>query len=206
MLFKQEMVSASKLFDANSGVCLADTSATILGCLNKSEIERYARAMHKVQQGQGLNRQDLVVLDKIDQVTFDHHGMCLKDSAVTKARIKACKKHGLKFIDRDGLEAHMNMFIPVVNKGNRREDYLEAIAFYFIEHMGEGFGEICMSMAYKLLNGQLLNLGDLKVLSEMEAIATEQLGFSILTDDLVSAIDLASKNCGVHFSNLQRIH
>ena len=39
------------------------------------------------------------------------HGMCLKDSAVTKARLKACRRYGINFIDRDGLVDHMKLFL-----------------------------------------------------------------------------------------------
>jgi hypothetical protein len=69
------------------------------------------QAIGKVQAKQKLNINDVKVFDKIDAITMNAHGFCLKDSLLTKARIKACKRYGMRFNDRDGLEAHMNAML-----------------------------------------------------------------------------------------------
>ena len=83
MAARVEMVTATKLFDAYSGVRLMDTTQTIQINLSKDELERYGRAMMKINTRQNLNQKDLAVFDKIDQLTFKHHGMCLKAVSYT---------------------------------------------------------------------------------------------------------------------------
>jgi uncharacterized protein YxjI len=109
MQYTQEKVALSKVVDGFSGKNLLDISTTIADLLDARETNIYTRAIFKVGNKETLNRDDLKVLDKIDALTYEMHGMCLKDSMVTKARIKACKKYGMQFTDRDGLEMHMKM-------------------------------------------------------------------------------------------------
>ena len=121
MEMKLEMVSVDKLVDAYSGVSMLDSTQTIMEGLTQLELDRYGKAMDKVEKGQALNIKDLKVFDRIDALTYQKHGMCLKDSHVTKARIKASKKYGVKFIDRDGLINHMNQMMPSPAKINQKE-------------------------------------------------------------------------------------
>lgn len=105
-------VKKSTLVDGLSGVCLQDPTETILENLTKDQIARYVQAIQKATTCKDLNMEDLNILDVIDLLTYQHHGMCLKDSNVTYARLKACKKFGIKFIDRDDLMGHMNLMMP----------------------------------------------------------------------------------------------
>ena len=104
------MVPASKLF-FNDNLSALDATRTISKNLDKRELTIYMHAIGKVHAQQKLNKNDVKVLDKIDAITMNAHGFCLKDSKVTQARIKACKRYGIRFNDRDGLEAHMNAMI-----------------------------------------------------------------------------------------------
>jgi hypothetical protein len=69
----------------------------------------YANAMLQIQQGNPLQESDLELFDHVDKVTMKHFGICLKDSKVTRARVDACQRYGVNFIDRDGLIDHMNL-------------------------------------------------------------------------------------------------
>jgi hypothetical protein len=69
----------------------------------------YAHALMQIQQGNPLVESDLELFDHVDKVTMKHFGICLKDSKVTKARVEACKRYGMEFIDLGGLIDHMNM-------------------------------------------------------------------------------------------------
>lgn len=104
------MVPADNIF-YTANVSALDATRTISKNLDKRELTIYMHAMGKVQTKQKLNKNDVKVLDKIDAITMNAHGFCLKDSKVTQARIKACKRYGIRFNDRDGLEAHMNAML-----------------------------------------------------------------------------------------------
>ncbi len=111
MEYKTEMVPLKKMNDAFSLVNLNDVLETLSNKLTRDELATYARACMKVMTREKLSRCDAMLFNKIDEITMREHGMCLKDSAVTKARLIACKRFGIKFIDRDNLINHMNMFL-----------------------------------------------------------------------------------------------
>ena len=111
MEYKIEMVPLKKMNDAFSLVNLNDVLETLSNKLTRDELATYARACMKVMTREKLSRCDAMLFNKIDEITMREHGMCLKDSAVTKARLIACKRFGIKFIDRDNLINHMNMFL-----------------------------------------------------------------------------------------------
>ena len=104
---KLAMISTSQIF-MNESVSAIDSTLSISKALDKSELKTYLHAIAKVQTNQKLNKNDVKVLDKIDAITMSAHGFCLKDSLVTQARIRACKRYDIHFNDRDGLVAHMN--------------------------------------------------------------------------------------------------
>ena len=108
MQFSLDESNIRNIIDGFTGQSLLDVKTTINNSLNRSEHQTYSSALEKILSKKTLNRKDLKVLDKIDALTYEKHGMCLKDSKVTSARIKACKKYSMKFIDRDGLQEHMN--------------------------------------------------------------------------------------------------
>ncbi len=111
MEYKTEMVPLSKIDDGFSGVSLASAFESILKNLTPQELDSYTNACMKVVLGEKLNRGDAILFNKIDAITKREVGMCLKDSKVTKARLKACKRCGVEFIDRDGLVDHMKMMM-----------------------------------------------------------------------------------------------
>jgi hypothetical protein len=113
MQFTHEKIKVRKIIDGFSGQNLLDVNKTICTNLEIYELHIYSRAIRKVLNKEALNRDDLKILDKIDALTYEKHGMCLKDSVITKARLKACKKYSMQFIDRDGLQAHMKIFLGI---------------------------------------------------------------------------------------------
>jgi hypothetical protein len=204
MAARVEMVPANKLIDAYSGVRLIDTTQTIQVNLSKEELERYGRAMMKINTRQNLNRRDLAVFDKIDQLTFKHHGMCLKDSLVTKARLKACKKYNFEFIDRDNLVDHMNQMLPSEGMRSKKTEYDEEIGNFFIQRLGyEGVYKL-REVVEKLTRDEDLNLENLIFLSEMETLASEELDWTIINQELKALIERSCKKLGIYFKNLQQ--
>lgn len=111
MEYKTEMVPLNKINDGFSLVNLNDVLETISSKLTRDELAAYASACMKVMTREKLSRRDAMLFNKIDEITMREHGMCLKDSSVTKARLKACRRFGIKFIDRDNLVDHMKMFL-----------------------------------------------------------------------------------------------
>lgn len=111
MKFKFEMVPAERIFDLHSKVRLIDVAKTIQTNLTEDELKTYDSAIFKVSVGEKMSRSDAIIFNKIDAITMQEHGMCLKDSKVTKARLKACRRYGIKFIDRDGLIDHMKLML-----------------------------------------------------------------------------------------------
>ena len=198
-------VKNSNIFDAYSGVCLADTTQTIQEHLTSDELLRYCHAMMKVEKQQVLNRKDLAVLDKIDAITFEHHGMCLKDSLVTKARLKACKKYGLEFIDRDGLIDHMS----VMNQKSKPISFQDTdsnfnlqLGYFLFERLGESrFNEFSVAIGH-VLNKFPLSRKDLEVIYQVECLFLEELDTSTRSGTLQSAIDEACERLGLDFESL----
>ena len=103
--------TVDELVDGYSMVNLGNVNETIQKELTASELNIYSAACFKVTMGEKLDREDVIVFNKIDEITMRVHGMCLKDAAVIKARIGACKRNGIKFIDRDNLIDHMKFMM-----------------------------------------------------------------------------------------------
>lgn len=116
MLFNFGFVSLKKLVVSSNGLGVLEVNETIAKGLNKQDYERYGNAVQKVVSKEKLGRADLAVLDKVDELTMQKHSICLKDSKVTKARIKGCKRFGIEFIDRDGLVEHMQQAFAMAQK------------------------------------------------------------------------------------------
>ena len=106
-----EMVSLDQLLDGYSMVSISKVYETLEKELSAAELKKYSMSCLNVMMGAKLSRSETILLNKVDEITMREHGMCLKDSAVTKARLKACRRYGMKFIDRDNLIDHMNLFL-----------------------------------------------------------------------------------------------
>jgi len=200
-----KMSSVANVFDSYSGVCLADTGETIQANLSSDELLRYCHAMMKVEKQQVLNRKDLAVLDKIDAITFEHHGMCLKDSLVTKARLKACKKYGVNFIDRDGLIDHMSAMTSTHSSNNLDVTESELnlqIGYFLLDRLGESrFQDFSLTIG-RVLKKQPLSRKDLEVIYEVESLFLEELDSSTRSGALQSAIDEACERLCLDFESL----
>ena len=111
MEYKKEMVPLKEMLDAYSMVSISDVYETLIKMLGAAELQKYSISCLNVMMGKTLSRSETILLNKVDEITMREHGMCLKDSAVTKARLKACRRYGIKFIDRDNLIDHMKFMI-----------------------------------------------------------------------------------------------
>jgi hypothetical protein len=104
-------VSVNEQVDGFSAVKLGSVTETLQAALSEEELNTYSSAIYKVAMGEKLDRGDVILFNKIDEITMRKHGMCLKDAAITKARIGACKRNGIKFIDHDNLIDHMKFMM-----------------------------------------------------------------------------------------------
>ena len=192
------------LKDAISGVNLADVYATIMGKLNKREQVLYATAVQHAMQKVPLSRLELTMLDRVDEITMKEHNMCLKDSVITKARIKACKKFKINFNDRDGLVEHMRMFY----KG---DDTLQASALaerevdvklgaLIIERLGQKAAWALGIATAKVLNGGLLNYEEFKLIANVERLFNLELDATFFSKEVLAAISKAEKELGLDFA------
>ena len=111
MEYKTEMVAIENINDAYSLVRISDVYETLQKELGVAELKKYSTSCLNVMMGAKLSRSETILLNKVDEITMREHGMCLKDSAVTKARLKACRRFGMKFIDRDNLIDHMKTML-----------------------------------------------------------------------------------------------
>lgn len=208
MEIKIEMAPVDKLTDAYCGVSMIDSAQTVLNGLSKSELDRYGKAMNKIERQQTLNIKDLNVLDKIDKLTFEAHGMCLKDSLVTKARIKACKKYGVKFVDRNGLVDHMNQVMSSSSNVKQEElsdeEIKARIGCFIMDRLGENRFQDFLNALERIVSNSGLNIEDLRVLSEVEYFTCKELRFSIFDSATQKAIDEACIKYGFKFDGLSK--
>ena len=208
MKMKLEMVPVERLVDPYSLVSMMDSTQTIINGLTQSELDRYGKAINKIEKNQTLNIKDLRVFDKIDALTYDKHGMCLKDSQVTKARIKACKKHRIQFIDRNGLIDHMNQMTGIqIDKDFNQEldDRLkEKLGYFILDRLGEKRFEEFIEVLAKFMTKENLDIEELRVLSEVEFLTCGELGFSIFPKHIQKIIDDSCVKYKFNFKTLSK--
>ena len=197
---KLGMISADKIMLSGSGIALLDVHSTIKEGLSQEELALYTKAINKVNQSEKLNRKDLKVLDRIDQLTMDVHGICLKDSQVTKARMKAAKRYGMKFSDRDGLVDHMNMALGLTDECNEDESDFDPI----MECLEANMCSDCMNKvhhaAFKIANQIALTEDDVWIMQEASSIVFEELGYSIDDTLIGNALIEACDRLGVKYN------
>jgi hypothetical protein len=197
---KFEMVSADKIMLSGTGIRLLDVSSTIKEGLSQAESALYSKAINKVNRGEKLNRKDLRLLDRIDQLTMDMHGLCLKDSKVTKARIKAAKRYGMKFIDRDGLVDHMNMALGIADEGNEDEFDFDPITPCLEANMCSDCMDKLNQASFKIANQIPLTEDDVWIIQEASSIVFEELGFSFDDSEIGNALIEACDRLGVKYN------
>ena len=194
------MISADKIMLSGGGIGLLDVQRTIKKELSTAELALYSKAINKINQGVKLNRKDLRVLDRIDQLTMDVHGLCLKDSQVTKARMKAAKRYGMKFSDRDGLVDHMNMALGLTDECNEDESDFDPI----MECLEANMCSDCMNKvhhaAFKIANQIALTEDDVWIMQEASSILFEELGFSFDDSEIGDALIEACDRLGIKYN------
>ena len=200
------MISADKIMLSGSGIALLDVHSTIKEGLSQEELALYTKAINKVNQSEKLNRKDLKVLDRIDQLTMDVHGICLKDSQVTKARMKAAKRYGMQFIDRDGLVDHMNMALGLGDDSCEEELDADPI----MECLNANMCSDCMDKVhravYKIGNGMPLTEDDVWIMQEASSIVIEELGFSFDDSVIGEALIEACDRLGIQYNCHSEMH
>jgi hypothetical protein len=194
------MVSADKIMLSDTGIGLIDVHSTIQEGLSQAELAQYAKAISKVSHREKLNRKDLRVLDRIDQLTMDVHGICLKDSQVTKARMKAAKRYGMQFIDRDGLVEHMNMALGIADEGDEGEFVFDPITPCLEANMCSDSMNKVHVASFKLANDIPLTEDDVWIMQEATSIVFEELGYSIEDSKYGEAIIQACDRLGIKYN------
>lgn len=195
------MVSADKIMLSSTGIGLIDVHSTIEEGLSQAELAQYTKAISKVSHREKLNRKDVRVLDRIDQLTMDVHGICLKDSQVTKARIKAAKRYGMQFIDRDGLVAHMNMALGIADEGNEDEAFFNTIMGCLEANMcSDCLGRVHQA-SFKIANQIPLTEDDVWIMQEATSIVFEELGYSFDDSEIGDALIEACERLGIKYNS-----
>ena len=205
-LVKFGMVSADKIMLSGTGIGLLDVHSTIQEKLSQAELAQYTKAISKVSQREKLNRKDLRVLDRIDQLTMDAHGLCLKDSQVTKARIKAAKRYGMQFIDRDGLVEHMNMALGIADEGDEGELVFDPITPCLEANMCSDSMNKVHVASFKIANDIPLTEDDVWILQEATSIVFEELGYSIEDSKIGDALIEACRRLGIKYNGHSEIY
>jgi hypothetical protein len=194
------MVSADKIMLSGTGTGLLDVHSTIKKGLSQAESALYTKAINKVNQREKLNRKDLRVLDRIDQLTMDVHGLCLKDSKVTKARMKAAKRYGMKFIDRDGLIEHMNMALGITDELYEDEPVIDPITPCLEANMCSDCMDKVHEASFKIANQIPLTEDDVWIMQEASSIVFEELGFSFDDSEIGNALIEACDRLGIKYN------
>ena len=194
------MISADKIMLSGSGIALLDVQRTIKEELSQAELALYTKAINKINQREKLNRKDLRVLDRIDQLTMDMHGLCLKDSQVTKARMKAAKRYGMQFIDRDGLVDHMNMALGVTDEFSEDESGVDPIMEFLEANMCSDCMDKVHQASFKIANQIPLMEDDVWIMQEASSIVFEELGFSFDDSEIGNALIEACDRLGIKYN------
>lgn len=197
---KLGMVGADKIMLSNTGIALQDVYSTIQKELSQAELALYTKAINKVNQREKLNRKDLKVLDRIDQLTMDVHGLCLKDSQVTKARMKAAKRYGMEFIDRDGLIEHMNMALGIADEGDEGELVFDPITPCLEANMCSDSMNKVHVASFKIANDIPLTEDDVWIMQEAISIVFEELGYSIDDSKIGDVLIEACERLGIKYN------
>lgn len=194
------MVSADKIMLSSNGIRLFDVKCSIEEGLSQEELALCKKAINKVIQGVNLNRRDLMVFDRIDQLTMDVYGICLKDSKVTKARMKAAKRYGMQFIDRDGLVDHMNMALGLTDDSSEEEAVYDPIMECLNANMCSDSMDKVHRAAFKIANQITLTEDDVWIMQEASSIVFEELGFSFDGSEIGDALIEACDRLGVKYN------
>jgi hypothetical protein len=194
------MISADKIMLSGTGIGLLDVSSTIREGLSQEELALYTKAINKINQSLKLNRKDLKVLDRIDQLTMDAHGLCLKDSKVTKARMKAAKRYGMKFSDRDGLVDHMNMALGLTDDCNEDVSDFDPIMECLEANMCSDCMDKVHHASFRIANQIPLTEDDVWIMQEASSIVFEELGFSFDDSEIGNALIEACDRLGIKYN------
>ena len=184
-------------FDTNA----AEMHKTITSGLSKQERLRYSHTVRKAAHGRVFNLKDLKILDKVDELIMQKHSLCLKDDLVTKARINACKKYNMQFIDRDGLEDHMHKFFRGANESKENIEMDAKLVYLLVEKLGENFVHEFANTVFKIIKKTKLTFDDVRLPEQVERVLNRELDATMLTDDLRLQINAAAEEFGVGLTN-----
>jgi len=170
---KLGMISADKIMLSGSGIALLDVHSTIKEGLSQEELALYTKAINKVNQSEKLNRKDLKVLDRIDQLTMDVHGICLKD---------------------------MNMALGLTDECNEDESDFDPIMECLEANMCSDCMNKVHHAAFKIANQIALTEDDVWIMQEASSILFEELGFSFDDSEIGDALIEACDRLGIKYN------
>lgn len=177
---KFELVPTNKILVAVNGPTIDQINRTLSEELTKKEMVMYSKSIDKVLTKQKLNVRDLNIFDKIDEITMAAYGHCLKDSLVTKARLKACKRYKVNFNDRGGLVDHLKMVEGGTDLEDEQHD-VKNIIDEFIDIVGHETAESFADAALKVRDGLDLSMAELKAIARVAAYSS--MNFAPLRED-----------------------
>lgn len=197
------MVPVNNLVVAPNGPHLVEVTSTITKELNKRELGTYSKAIDKVVKKKKLNVLDLKILDKVDEITMATYGLCLKDSLVTKARLKACKRYNVTFNDRDGLVDHLRMVeetYEMVKEAKDEKDIVDQFINVSEYETIESFADA----ALKVYNGEDLSMDDWEVIARV--VACTDMSFDSIKDEskLIRALEKICTDNGIDVYDILR--
>lgn len=198
---KFAMVPANKIIVAPNGPHLVEVTSTITKELNKRELGAYSKAIDKVVNKKKLNLLDLKIFDKVDEISMAAYGLCLKDSLVTKARLKACKRYKVIFNDRDGLLDHLRMIEGVVQTVDEEQEE-QNMFDQFIEIVGYETAESFADAACKVRDGEILNIKDLEAISKIASCSSISLSSLLRDTKSKKAIQKACADYGLNVNDI----
>lgn len=198
---KFAMVPTNKIMVEYNGPTIDQVNRTLAEELTKKELVMYSKSIDKVLRKQKLNVIDLNVFDKIDEITMKVYGLCLKDSLVTKARLKACKRYKVAFVDRDGLIDHLRM-VENCNRNQFEQQEHKEMIDQFIKIVGYETAEAFTEAALKVRDGEDLDLSDLKVIAKVAAHSSMDFGLLRKDSKTKQAIEKACAEYGLDISDI----
>jgi hypothetical protein len=95
--------------------------------------------------------------------------------------------------------------LPGENPSKKKASFYKELGEFFIEKLGNDQPYKLRMVIEKLDQKRDLDLADLIFLSEMESVASQELDWTIINQELKKAINKACGKLGIYFQNLQQV-
>jgi hypothetical protein len=114
--------------------------------------------------------------------------------------MKATKRYGMKFIDRDGLVDHMNMALGIRDEGDEGELVFDSITPCLEANMCSDCMDKVHQASLKIANQIPLTEDDVWIMQEASSIVFEELGFSFDDSEIGDALIEACERLGIKYN------